>query len=496
MIRAFLMAALTAPLWAQNCTLPALPGKQTFPGGMEGRFCSHGQFPVNQATSQILIDDSGSMGGLRGQLGPLKTWFDQALSQGRQNQLEWTSTRACFFSSARPLRGCSTASLDLRQFRGQAETTLHEAIGAAADYDLTVIVTDGASASTHSTGDCAAGVDAACVARAMVRAVSARAGERAGSLGGIWLVPLVALHDGSFYTEQSIAPADLNAPAVAEAVARETSTTARITQMRQNTQGELVYDYTGPRTFLVLIVARQTYLGRAFVAALQARRDFARIRDMKSLSQFRGGLAALPAVELYPGAAVGLRWTRAQLLEPACLTMDLQLRTDGRLEVACSNALDEAVIVLTTAAEPESRDCAQLMMLPALRAEVRSLQPLAAIRDYRWSGSATDSRLPIQLALRVACSKNWRLKSGQCQQAGVVHLRRDLAATAAGLATGAATSPASALIRSISAPSVARAPHRVFQLQETLERFYRTMASTVPSSEGTPLAPIDFCRPR
>jgi hypothetical protein len=424
----------------------------------------------------------------------LLAWIDQALSHMRRFEMSWSKTRACAFSGARPLSGCGGRQLSAASLKGAGDTTLDEAIASARDYDLSIIVTDGAGAGGAATKECATGVDAACVGRSLALALQPRAGEKAEPRGGVWMIPLVGHHNGPLFTEQLADPSSVDPASISEAVKADTSVAAEASGFRRDASGMLFYQYSGPRTFLLAIIARQTDLGRAFVAALQARMQYAQVARLEKLSEYRGGLSALPALELYPGAAAGLRWSNLRVSQPACITLDARLRKDGAISIGCSNARDEATVTLTATAPPDSYDCARLLMLPVMRTEIRQDRAFNAIRDYAWRGSAEDPRLPLQLQLQVACSRQWQSRlAGSCATVARVVSRRDLSATVESLVSGKGGNEALGLVRKISSSSVIYAPHRAFQLVETLERFYRAVLPLTASTQEAILGSIDFC---
>ena len=57
----------------------------------------------------------------------------------------------------------------------------------------------------------AGGVDAACVARALKEVIHAQSPEGNDLDRGIWVIPLLANYDGTFYTEEPIFPTNFNA---------------------------------------------------------------------------------------------------------------------------------------------------------------------------------------------------------------------------------------------------------------------------------------------
>jgi len=491
MTRVPLLIVGTAVLIAQPCRLPSLGNNRNYPGLTESRFCAPAKLPVQNGTAQILFDDSGSMRGYQSAVPALALWSEQALSQVRQYGMEWTKTRGCYFSKARPLNSCASPRLSPNGFRGAASTTLNQAIDSAEQHDLTLIFTDGAGATGEAVGDCSSGVDAACVSRAMARSLTPRPGELQGAGGGIWLIPLIATYDGPFYTEQPLDLSRFDAEAITQRVAAETSTNARVRDPKRDATGLVYYSYHGPRAFLALVLARNATVGRAFVAALVARRKFSQIQALDALKSYQSGLTAMPPIEIFPGAAAPATFVRSRLLEPVCRTLDARFQAPSQLWINCANQRDEAVVRLDAKPEPSSSDCVGILQLPKLSSELKIAGDARLIRDFSWSGSMTDPAKPLALSMILSCSKNWPLAKGKCQPA-VWELQRDFPGTAAALVSAKPLTPGLTIMQSLSASEVASVPHRIFQLRETLEKFYR---NTQNPSGAREFSRVDLCRP-
>lgn len=487
----FFPAALVA---SQPCRLPPLGGSPVFPGAEAVRFCTPQALGIRESSYQLLVDDSGSMRGLSRQLPAVAAWIEQALSHMRRFEMTWSRFRACSFSAAKPLDLCRSRQFSPASFTGAGDTTLDTAIESARNFELTLIVTDGAGASGTPTRACASGVDAACVGRALPQALQPGAGEPVGLRGGLWMVPLVAHHAGPLFTEQPARPTDIDTARIRSTVATETGSAAEAGELRLDNHGRLFYRYNGPRVFLLLVIARRTDLGRAFLAALQARMEYAQVSQIGKLTDYRGRLSALPAIEVFPGVMQSLRWRSLQVLQPACITFDARLRPDGKLAVGCSNRTDEAVVALSAFSPPESLDCARLLNLPLFQIELQSDTKLRAVREASWRGSALSFSDPVQLRLRLACSRDWQSQlSRSCVTAGRIISRRNLPATVEALLAARPGNPAAQLLRSLSSSSVIYAPHRALQLTETLERFYRSLEPSAGNPPEVTLGQIDFC---
>lgn len=490
---ACLLLSAAGFLAAQPCQLPRLTGQKTFPAADAVRYCAPQKLGIRNASYQFLVDDSGSMRGFAASLPDLSAWVEQALRHVLRLEMSWSKSRECYFSAARPLAGCTAPRLRPSSFRGSADTSLDAAILSAKDYDLTIILTDGVGASSTPTPACASGVDAACVGRSLAETLQPSPGEPVGLRGGVWLVPLFTQYSGPFFTEQRFSPSAVDPARIRDSVAKEIRTAVEARSFRTDRNGMLFYKYSGPRALFLIVLARRTDLGRAFLAALQARGDYSRITRISNLSEHAGGISVLPSIELFPGAAHGLRWTRLQVAQPACVTFDARLQPDGKLALACSNPRDEAVITLSAAAPPESLDCARLLNLPLLRTELRPDPQLGAIRNAAWKGSGLSSSDPLRLTLHLSCSNSWQSRLSSCLSAGTILSRRDLPGTIEALLGARPGNQASALIRSISSSSVIYTPHRAFQLAETLERFFRTIDSVEPAPRPVELGKIDLC---
>jgi len=103
----------------------------------------------------------------------------------------------------------------------------------------------------------------------------------------------------------------------------------------------------------------------------------------------------------------------------------------------------------------------------------------------------TDPAKPLALSMILSCSKNWPLAKGKCQPA-VWELQRDFPGTAAALVSAKPLTPGLTIMQSLSASEVASVPHRIFQLRETLEKFYR---NTQNPSGAREFSRVDLCRP-
>jgi hypothetical protein len=498
MRRSFLLVsccvAIQAVAAGQPCKLPPLTGAPGVPGGGEVRHCAPEKAPVSTASLAILVDDSGSMAGHGAVMPQVLSWFELASSRLAARGLKFSETRGCYFSSARPLGQCKDATLRSKTFQGKGGTTLNEAVQLASQFDLAVIITDGVG--TIGGGPaCAGGVDAACLAAVLAAALQPRGGEPRGVVPGLWILPLVSFFDGTLFTEQAFRPDQFDAQRAAEKVTADTGFTAAIRNPRTGSDGLLAYDYRGPRMFLAFVIARPAELGRTFLGALAAAEAFSRISPVASLQQLSQGVARLPPIEAFPGIVPRVSGFASAKLDPkACRTLSANLVGPAQFRIDCPNPLDEGTLYLTSPAPLVSSECIVLQSLPAQSPRLVSSDAAnSPVKDYRWTGSTTDSNRPFQLSLRLQCRRNW---SFPCPKQGLMTSWRvtlDYRASGSRLAT-VAQSPAERTVANISATSVIDQPHRLLQLREALEGFYRSISVTTPSTEQE-LARLTICKP-
>jgi hypothetical protein len=459
-----------------QCKLPPLQGSGLFPGSAV-RWCPPGEPLSAKGNAAVLIDDSASMTGFgKSAISRFAFWMNQSLSQVRQRGFQWVDTRGCYFSTGRPLADCDTRQVTPGGFRGTRDTTLHEAVEYARKFQLAVILTDGSSAAGQNSGDCASSVDAACIGRALATTLELRPGELRGLLPGIWIIPLIANYDGRFFTEQPITPDAFDKSAAVANSTRESKTQTAVVNPELGYRKLLEYGYTGPRGLFALIFSRDVQLGRAMAGAMMSRRSFSQIGFASGWRDFSGGLAAMDPIEVFPGIVPHVEWISARGAERACRTLDINLRGDKELSIACPNEVDRTVVTLRARPAAAGSECVVIRNLPVMRVKARTTMPPSAVEDFRWSGSLSDSSEPLTLHLQLQCRKSWHFNAWLAWASA-----RDFSASAARMAANRAMSLAEQTVFALSAPEVAYHPNRIFQLRELLEKFYRNVLNLVPS---------------
>jgi hypothetical protein len=131
------------------------------------------QRPAMANSVQLLIDDSGSMAGFRGELVGVANWLDLTLSKVLAGGTDIrSSVQTCLFGGSAGVHSCAPGRFNAQRFAGRGETALLQAVTAAhSDRDITIILTDGVAASgIAQTAACSSGVvDPICVARELGR---------------------------------------------------------------------------------------------------------------------------------------------------------------------------------------------------------------------------------------------------------------------------------------------------------------------------------------
>lgn len=441
--------------------------------------------------TQLLIDSSGSMIGFRSAIPQLDSWVRQAVSHANGRIFRLSSQRSCYFSAGRGVFGCSSTG-SLAPFNPRGDTNLHEAIRASREADVTVILTDGVSASgTRGSGDCAGGVDAACVARALQAAIQTQPGEPQETDRGVWIVPLAGIYDGTFYTEEFDVKPDL----ALQHIQDETATVATIGGAVVGTDKKVNFPYKGPRALMLVVIGRPLASGRGFVQALMERAPYAQVQALSPqtgnhpLKNFQRGLAMLPPVEVFPGYAAPVQWVgRPEIPAPkgvrqTCGTIDFAWNAPATLRMDCAaSGPNEAIFNLRAQSSRGPAGCMKMQVLPDLRIERQTTAGATPVRGASWTGlEALQLRLACNRDSSFACNSNpYRIA-----WVGVPDFRAAANCLASPTCSGATAS----FLRSLSTDTASAFPHRIYGLRETIERFL----STVPSGLRTPIAELRIC---
>jgi hypothetical protein len=431
----------------------------------------------------------------------LVTWIQHGVSQVQKSSMEVESSRICQFNKSIGIADCTAAGKQLPTFKAFGNTNLQDAISASDGYGLTFIVTDGeADNGGLGTGDCARGVDAACLARALREVTHARATTGEETDTGIWIMPLLATYDGTFYTDERIAPTDFRPEETVQKIRGDINAEAVIQNPRTGSDGSLEFTYRGPRTLLLIVIARWSEVGRNAVQALWESSEYLGVKRIEEVKEFSSGMATLPPIELYPGFLNQVKWNSLQ--EPqdpseAKGTMDAVLKNGSGntvIGVTCPRKDTGSGVYKLSGVSVEAgraSGCAPIRMLPGFDFSLTSASPADEgdlthfLNGYERSGdSYTDLRL--DLACSMANPRPCGLNPVKARWTATMNY----AAAADGLASDAGDHPIHRQIKNISTVSPSREPHRVFAFSSTLENFYREVGK---DQKSIVLGELDIC---
>lgn len=491
---------------------PATDEPPTQPGGsplvfMERpvKFCRRPPAKPWSGGAQILLDSSGSMVGVKQAVPSIVNWLQHGLSQIRTSTLDITNSRLCGFSEtfigSQGFGNCTELGRSAQGFAPSGNTNLHTAIASAKDYGLSIILTDGVGATGgRGAGDCAGGVDAACVARSLRAVVSTPGSQPEGVNWGVWVMPLAVPHDGIFYTEESISPSTLDLAATQERVREETGAQPTIGKPFTGVDGRLNFaTYRGPRMLLLIVIARWADLGRTAVATLWDRMEgvgIKRAERMQDLASLSGGVSSFLPVELYPGFSDRLEWrelTESQESDEASGTMDVYFVRDSQsVEMTCPQGETAAGTYELSGASPDAdrvAGCVDILVAPPFTFTFRPAREGEELSQFvRDVGQEEASRGALRLRLSCDMSSPRPCQSDRMltRLVGVTHYDKAADALAAPEATYAVTRQ----LKGLSTAHPSGEPHRIFGLADTLKIFYSELG-TQPQS--FPVAELKFC---
>lgn len=455
------------------------------------RYCWQGRDTPQPVSVQLLFDSSGSMNGFAQAVPRVQRWMQQAVSGLRISQVETLRFRACYFNQSIGISNCQGAFGPFEPF---SSTNLHEAIQSAREFDLTVIATDGVAATGAGTGDCAAGVDTACVAKSM-RDVIRNYVSIADP--GIWLIPTISTFDGVFYSEQQV-PADTFFPdRTVIRIQEEVGQRVRIDEPFVSEKGELNYRYQGPKTWFLLIIARTTDLGRAAVRSLWNQMSSNGITSVSSYRDWNGGVGAVRAVEVFPGV----------LPKADLVPRQIDNSRNGRGTIGVKE-VEESLVKLACEGQRgrNAKRVVEFVVRPRLQhtrcVEVGLLMPLAITVDTsdskclvtEPSASWTDREIHFSLecdSAQLSCTSPARvvLKAPPIFADFVECL---LGESSESCGERVPVGHSANLLQALSATVPHEQPHRVFGLLSILQQFLEDSDRLVPVNR-TIIGEVQFC---
>jgi hypothetical protein len=461
-------------------------------------YCVQQRSTAETGDVQVLVDGSGSMVGFDPMLPEIIKWSQHAVSAIHNSALNIGASRVCTFREREGVSGCTgmTGAVPPRQSHGN--TNLHEAIASAQDYALTLIVTDGVAATgENGKGDCATGVDAACVARSLVNWVH---GGDTSEDRGVWLVPLVAPYDGTFYTEEEIAPASFHSEDAIQKIRSDIPLDASIQNPQPGPGGNLIYHYRGPRSLLLVVLAKKSDIGRAAIQALWERAEYLNVRQMGELRNYSGGIAALTPVEVVPGFLNKVRWSNLKESdEPGASQGTLDVHETGRgdkttVEVNCPNSGENSgkYTLEGSGAPGQVAGCVPIRVVPGASFDVRPARPEDDGDLHQFVKGFTlpaGSYSSLNLDLGCPTDTNRRCNASPILVQLVAFMRYGEAADR--LASPGKTASTVAALSNLSTAHPSLEPHRINALSLIVTLFYREIANDARSSV---LGSFDVCK--
>ncbi len=433
---------------------------------------------------QVLIDGSGSMVGFDPKLPEIIKWSQHAVSAIQNSTLNIGKSRICTFREKEGITGCTGMTGEAPPIKSKGDTNLHDAINSTKDYALTFIVTDGVAATgDKGKGDCATGVDAACVARSFVNAIHS---NDSSDDRGLWFIPLVAPYDGPFFTEELIAPGGFHSDDAIQKVRSDIAIDASIQNPQTGYGGKLVYNYKGPRSLLLIVLAKKSAVGRAAIQALWERADYLNIKQVTEIRNYTGGIAALTPVELYPGFLNKVRWASLKEADDpgaSIGTLDAQLQKrdeSGTLEVNCPNSgQNSGAFVLNGSETPgQVAGCVPIRMMPGFTFDVRAARKEDDDALHQFiNGVSLPTGTYSSLELKLACTSD---SSRRCQQnpiAAQFVAFMHYSQAADRLAESAKPNSSQAPLMNLSTAHPSLEPHKINALSLIAELFYREVAN-------------------
>lgn len=464
-------------------------------------FCWQRPLPPKSGKVQILVDASGSMVGFQRAIPPLVEWLQHSVSQ-IQSSLVIESSRLCQFSQSYGISKAAPINKPIA-FSVGGNTNIHEAIRAAQSYDLTFILTDGVAATGRGrAGDCANGVDASCVARAMSEVVHTGETRGSGVEWGLWVIPLLANYDGLFYTEEPIVPKDFDTEKTIQKIRFDVGDQAQVavTAPKVGSDGQLNFDYRGPRSMLLIVIARSADIGRDAIEALWDRTEYRGLQRLDQMKSFSAGLASFKPIEVYPGFLNGVQWKSLDPPDdPAMMlgTMDAFFRKESNKAVISLGCLKETagegVYKLTGSSLTAGQvsGCVPIRLLPAVSFRIRPLreedeQDLNLV--LKGFERINESYADLRLDLACGSDRPRTCGSNPISLQWLAYMNYGEAANA--LASVSQGPVVQQQIKELSTAHPSLEPHRIFGFASTLEAFYKEVAQ---DKRSIVLANIELC---
>jgi hypothetical protein len=491
-----------------DCSCKPKPGPTSHPQGDSSQvtfleqpvsYCVQKRSNLEPGDVQVLIDGSGSMIGFDSRLPEIVRWSQHAISALHNSSIALRNSRVCTFREKEGIGDCAGMTGQPPTIKSRGNTNLHEAIASARDYSLTFIITDGVAATGNTgNGDCATGVDASCVARSLVESI--RKGD-ASDEPGLWFVPLIAPYDGVFYTEESISPSSFRADETIKKIRSDIPLDVAIQSPRSGPGGKLIFDYKGPRSLLLIVLARRSEIGRAAIEALSRRSEYLNVQALRQFKNYIGGVAAMTPVEVYPGFLNRVRWqSLKESDEPDSSTGTLDVEpiissdSSTSLQVNCPDSSENSgVYTLIGSNKPDqAAGCVQLQMLPGFSFDLRSVRSEedSELRNLLLSWTFASNQQP-SLEMKVGCSSDLTRRCNQNPISVQLVAIMNYAKTADSIISPVNVGSSSAVVAALSTAHPSEEPHKVSAFSLILENLYRGISG---DARSTVLNSFEICK--
>jgi|GEM_PF-1672974 len=474
-------------------------------------FCWQQAPQIRTGNVQILVDASGSMNGLKHTITPLVNWLQHGIKRIDGPTMSMQNFRLCLFNKQIGISRCITQfGQPMSQYFASADTNLHEAILSANDYELTLILTDGVAAmGATGRGSCTMGVDPACIAQSLQNALHPLGTAKEVADRGLWIIPILAIYDGLFFTE-TIAPANFNTAQTIQNVYTDFGLSQEdvIVHSPQNdSHGQLKFVYNGPRIMLLIVIARWSDMGRAAVQALWEQTALDGIQQVSQKKGFRSGIAVLsPIIEIYPGFLNPVQWEKLE--EPQgpkeiCGTMDVFFNPDpnkSSIRLDCTDTSGQEIRHLTGVSQSarQTGGCIQILNVPAFNFK---LEPVAGddsdlkslLKVYECENAPEIGFLYNDLRLHLTCDMKDQTRLRTCETNPISLQWRAYANYQEAfncLDSSDCSNIGPRWVRDLSTINPAMEPQRIFALSETIKEFYRIIQQ---DQRGKNLSNLEIC---
>lgn len=413
-------------------------------------------------------------------------WIRHGISELQTSTLEIEASRIGQFKQGQGIVATSDIQQALTNYEPAGSTNLHEAIRSAKDYELSIIVTDGVAATSPNTNskDCAAGVDASCVARALKDVVSAQIGHGSDEDRGVWLIPLWSNYDGLFFTEEGVDATTFDPSTTIQKIRSDLAGEAIIQNPKRGGDGNLVFEYRGPRALLLIVISRWTDIGRSVVQALWNKSELKNVVHLNKLNGLVTGSACFTPIEVYPGYLNQLQWQNLQPSEEpsdskGALDVAFSNTPNSKIQLTCpTTGENRGVYFLTGKASSADQNsgCVPLQMLPAFQFQLlpKDTNQELALSHFIPGYSVESGYSKLKLTFR--CEGENLFPCGQSnatiQWVSLINYQK----AADTLASNSNETEVHSVIKSISTIHPSQEPHRILGFSTMLELFYREMS--------------------